>query len=168
MRGKGREEEREGIWIVGRRGCDNDRCLTNRGFYRRGEKRKNAQSHIGPQGESRTASNWITFTTAGERKVHSTHSYARIFTEAEKQVSKMLVVTLWITGKNHLPDKAFHWGWRYSWAQTARAVLCSSRTNFHMSLIKLKKVQQKHPISLLLNNWTWKFFWFPRNVWMTL
>ncbi len=131
----GREGRRRGrvygLWAVGRRGCDNDRCLTNRGFYRRGEKRKNAQSQIGPQGESRSGSNWITFTTTGERKVHSTHGFS------QKQVSKMLVVTLWITGKNHLSDEAFYWGWRYSWAQTARAVLCSS--HFHMTHIKTKK-----------------------------
>jgi len=60
VRGKGREGRRRrrvyGLWAVGRRGCDNDRCLTNRGLNRRGERRKNAQSHIGPQGESRTGS----------------------------------------------------------------------------------------------------------------
>ncbi len=131
----------------------------------RGEKRKNAQSQRTSERES-TGSNWITFTTTGGRKVHSTHSCARISTEAEKQVSKMLVVTLWITGGNHLPDKAFYWGWRYSWAQTARAVLCSS--HFHMTLIKTKKGTTKAYYIYVTQLLNVKKGWFPRNVWMTL
>lgn len=72
--GEGRRKQGRvyGLWAVGRRGCDNDRCLASSGFNRRGERRKNAQSQIGPLGVS-AGCDWITFTTTGERKVHPEH-----------------------------------------------------------------------------------------------